>query len=631
MRLGRTTRIVLLLAIASGSLAQAAETKKPSPPDKKVAMMRLRGMLSERESMMSLFMSDTDHGTLRGFIKRIDQAASDKAVKAMVLVIDEPMLAWGQVREIRQAIQRLRKADKKVHCHLAYADKGGYLIASACDRVSMVPSGELFLMGLGAEALYFKGLLDKLGITADIMHCGAYKGAGEPFTRTGPSAESQQQMNRIFGDLYDQMLGMIAESRGLRKEVVKTIVDRGILSAREAAAEKLVDDLSYRHEFMENVRKTYKGAELAKSYGRQKGPDIDFSSPFAFFKLLGQMMKTGDGKTKPAIAVVYVDGLITTGKSTESLFGEIIVGSSTLRSVLLKAAGDKNVKAVVLRVNSPGGSALASDIIHQATQLVSKARKPLIVSMGDLAASGGYYVSAGADTIFAEPSTLTGSIGVVGGKIALGGLFDWAGISTHHYTFGKNAQLFNMTRPFNEQERKVVRDMMTDTYDQFKRVVVAGRRDRLKGDIEDIAGGRIYTGRQALENGLVDKLGGLHEAVAFAADKAEIKDYTIRVLPKPKNLFDYINEALGIDSDDEASVKIGPVGMGRVPLAACPSVRRDAPLAWLARNPNTLAALSVADGAAPDLARAVVRMLIRLDLLRRESTLTVLPQEWIIR
>ncbi len=628
MRDHPATRAALVLVLTAGAAAQAAEKKKPPKPEARVAMIRLGGMLSERESMMSLFLTDADHGTLRGFIKRIDQAAGDTSVTAMALILDEPMLAWGQVQEIRAALARLRKAGKKVHCHLAYAGRGSYLVAAACDRVGMVPSGGLMLMGLGAEALYFKGLLDKIGVTADIMHCGAYKGAGEPFTRTGPSAESQQQMNRIFGDLYDQMLEMIAESRGLRKEVVKRIIDRGLLNAREAAAEKLIDELSYRHEFMDNLRKTYKDAELVKHYGRKKGPEIDFSSPFAFFKLLGQMMKTGDGKAKPTIAVVYVDGIITTGKSTESLFGETIVGSRTLRSVLLKAAADKNVKAVVLRVNSPGGSALASDIIHQATQMVRKTGKPLIASMGDLAASGGYYVSAGADTIFADPSTLTGSIGVVGGKVVFGGLFDWAGISTHRYTFGKNAQMFNMTRPFNEHERKVVRGMMTDTYDQFKRVVVAGRRDRLKGEIEDIAGGRIYTGRQAMKKGLVDQLGGLNEAVAFAADRAEIKDYTIRVLPKPKTLFDYINEALGIDDDNDASAS---VGMGGVPRTACPPAPSDAPLAWVQRNGHAMAALSLAEGASPDVARAIVRLLLRLELLRRESTLTVLPQEWIIR
>ncbi|MBN1342723.1 MAG: signal peptide peptidase SppA [Phycisphaerae bacterium] len=606
--------IAVIVSFGTCALCQAEAEPSAAAP-KKIAMFQLRGPLVEMPRGLTLSLLDETHGTLRELLGRFDKAGKDKDLAGVILLLEEPVLGWAQIQEVRAAIARLRSAGKEVHCHLASSGAGGYMLAAACNRISMVPGGGLDIVGISAEEIYLKGLLDKLGIVADIRHCGAYKGAGEPLTRTGPSKEAAEQMNRLLGDFYDQMIETIAESRKLRPDEARALIDKGPLTARQAAAGNLVDDLSYRHEFMMNVQRKWQGAELAKRYGREKSPELDLASPFAFFKLFSEMMKPTAKKAKNTIALVYVDGMITTGRSSETLWGDIIVGSSTLRSALLKAAGDGDVKAVVLRVDSPGGSALASDIISEATQVVRKAGKPLVVSMGNIAASGGYYVSARAETIFAEAGTLTGSIGVVGGKIALGGLFEKIGISTHTYKRGRNADLFNMTRPFDEGQQKVVQDLMDDVYGQFKRIVVSGRGDRLKGDIDELAGGRVYTGRQALAKGLVDKLGGLDDAVRDAAERAKLTDYTVRVMPKAKTLFDYINDAFGFQDEDEDVSSASEMMLMR-------RMASESPLAGL---------LPVIRELAPDQARAVARMLLRISMLRRESVLAVTPNEWVIR
>ncbi len=604
------TALSALACAAFGGEVRAA-SKAPSP---KIAVFSLRSPLVEAPRGMVLTLTDEDRGTLRELLTRFGKARKDKAISGVALLLDRPSLGWAQVQDIRAAIAGLREGGKEVHCHLSSGGPGSFMVAAACNRVSMVPSGTLGLMGLSAEGIYLKGLLDKLGIVADMLHCGAYKGSAEPLTRTGPSEEAQEQMNRVLGDLYNQMVETIATSRGLRADEVRDLLDRGPLTARQAAAAKLVDELSYRHEFIGEIRKRFKGAQLARSYGREKGPELDLTSPLGFFKLIKGMVEPSGKKGKDVIALVYVDGMINTGKSAETLFGDMLVGSTTLRSTLLKAAGDKTVKAVVLRIDSPGGSALASDIIYQASQVVRKAHKPLIASMGDVAASGGYYVAVGADAIFAEPGTVTGSIGVVGGKIALGGLFNMIGVTTHTYKFGKNADLYSMTRPFDDRQREVVMALMRDTYGQFKRCVTSGRGGRLKGDIDDLAGGRVYTGRQALDKGLIDKLGGLDQAIRAAAAKAKVTDYEVRIMPKPKTLFDYIGEMLGMESGDEDASKRSGAEL----------------LPWL-RGLAGVEGIAALGRLAPSQTRALVRMLMRIELLRDEAVLTVTPEEWMIR
>jgi protease-4 len=489
-------------------------------------------------------------------------------------------------------------------------------MAAPASKVYLVPTGGVNLIGLHVEQTYLKGLLDKIGVSADIEHMGAYKGAGEPFTRTGPSEEAKEMLDWLLNDLYDQMVQQIAEDRQLEPDQVKQLIDKGPFSAEEAKKAKLVDEVGYPEDFMKTLKDRY-GANLdvVHDYGKRELPEIDLSSPFGVFKFFGEIMSKTKAGSKPQIAVVYVDGMIVTGKTDEGIFGgEGVAGSTTVRRLLAKIREDKQVKAVVLRVDSPGGSAVASDIIWHATQAVGK-EKPFIVSMGNVAASGGYYVSAGASKIYADPGTITGSIGVVGGKLVTTGLWNWLGVSFHETSRGKHADIYNTNRPFTEEEREIIRKYMRDVYQSFKDRVTEGRKDKLKGEIESLAGGRVYTGRQAQAKGLVDQLGGMQEAIKYAASEANVSNYEVVQLPAPKNFFElFIKSLSGEDLDDEGE-----------------SVQVMAQQGWLTRSPaagEVLATLAKLD---PVKMRAVFEMLRRLELLSQESTLLVMPETLVIR
>jgi protease-4 len=289
------------------------------------------------------------------------------------------------------------------------------------------------------------------------------------------------------------------------------------------------------------------------------------------------------------------------------------MGSTTMRRILDRARRDDDIKAVVLRVNSPGGSALASDIIWEASRRLNET-KPLIVSMGDVAASGGYYISVGSATIFADPATLTGSIGVVGGKLVTKGLWDWAGVNFYTKSYGKNADLFSTHKQFTEQQRETFRSHMSKVYKAFKDRVLEGRRNELSRDLEELAGGRVYTGRQAKAKGLVDRLGGLREAIACAAEQAELEEYELLILPERKNFMEMLFEPQGTEDDENLD---GPAVLQGLLIG------KDRH--WLSGYLQGLARLD------PIAARSVIRSLLRIELLGKEQTLLVLPGELNIR
>jgi protease-4 len=504
----------------------------------------------------------------------------------------------------------LRAADKDVYCHAESLTAGMYVLASAATRLSIVPTGEIDLAGLYGESPYIKKLLDRIHVEADFEHIGAYKSAAEALTREGPSEPAREEMNWLFDDLFAQLVDGVAKNRDLSPERVRALIDEGPYSAERALQVKLVDAVEYRDDFLREIeRKFGKSAKLTRNYGGKKGPEIDFSNPFAIFKILGEMMRGAEEGEKPAIGIVYVDGMIVSGRSEDGLLGSRTVGSTTIRAALDKARKDEKIKAVVLRVDSPGGSALASEVMWHAARQCAK-EKPLVVSMGDVAASGGYYVSVAADTIFADPGTITGSIGVVGGKIVTKGLWDWAGVSFHEIKRGRNADLGNTNRKWDDRERAIIVQRMKEVYDVFTGHVKESRGKRLKDDIEKLAGGRVYTGQLALANGLIDRIGGLDDAIRFAADEANLAEYDIRVLPKPKTFLDLFMKGLGADEDDDdasAAASSWPV--------AAPGVEMLAP---------------VLKPLGPARARMIARFLMRVDLLGRERVLTVLPAEMLI-
>lgn len=597
--------------------ATKTATTKPAKPAI-IAVYNLRGELKDGPPTLAVSLDLRTPQSLFKLLERFRKIEKDNEVKAVLLSISDLALGWGQMQELRQAILGLRAAKKDVYCYLEDASPSVYLLATAASRISIVPTGEIALMGMHVEQAYFKGLMDKIGVEADIEHMGEFKGAGEPFTRTGPSEQARQMIEWLVKDLFEQMIETVSQGRDIPFDKVRSLIDQGPFNARQALEAKLVDHAIYADELVDALRDRYgDDARFVQNYGADKRAQLDLSSPFAIFKLLGESASKGKPSAKPAVAVVYLDGMIVTGRTEQSPFGDAgTVGSTSLRHALARAASDKSVKAVVLRVNSPGGSATASDIIWRAASELGK-EKPLVVSMGDMAASGGYYVSAGARAIFADRGTITGSIGVLTGKIVTKGLWDWVGITFHETTMGQNADLFNTNRRFDDRQRAIVREHLENIYKEFTDRVMAGRGNKLKKDLSELAGGRVFTGRQAEANGLVDRLGGLQDAVSYAAKLADLSEdeYELRVLPEPKNFMDlFIRSLTGQEEDDEGvdvAVTIDEPWTLRLPFAG-----------------ELLPALKALD---PDRAKLVLRSLLRIELLGREHVLLALPCEISIR
>ncbi len=408
----------------------------------------------------------------------------------------------------------------------------------------MPESGTLAVTGVRAELTFFKDLLDKLGIKAEMMQIGAYKGAAEPLTRTGMSPEFRKQFESVIDNYYSQMIDTIAHDRKLDSGKVKDLIDEGLFTATAAKEAGLVDRVAYIDEFRKDLAEKLKVEEvtLVEDYGK-KQIDADFSGFGGMMKFM-QMLMGGEAQEKGGknkkIAVVYAVGVITDGESGGGLLSETTLGGDTLAKAIRDADANPKVVAIVLRIDSPGGSALASDLVWRE---VVRAKKPIVASMGDVAASGGYYIAMGAKKIVAEPGTLTGSIGVVGGKVALKGLFDKVGIKTESISRGKLSGWESVDEPFTTAEREAWMKSMKDIYRQFTTKAAEGRKIELKHLQDDLAGGRVYTGKMAVDNKLVDKLGTLDDAVAEAKSLAGLKaDEPIDrlELPKPKTLFEML-------------------------------------------------------------------------------------------
>ncbi len=397
---------------------------------------------------------------------------------------------------------------------------------------------------------FYKDLFEKIGVKADMLQMGDFKAAAEPYMRSSMSEPGRKQLTSVIDDYYENsIVERIARLRAERKfttEQIKKLIDEGPYTARAAHKAGLIDRVAYAEQFRTAMKKSLKADELkiVKDYGKDKKEDIDFSNPFAILKLLAPP-KTKDSKG-PKIAVIYAVGVITTGKSAEGLFGAETVGSTTMIQAIRQAEKDETVKAIVLRVDSPGGSALASDLIWNE---LKRSKKPVIASMSDVAASGGYYISMAAKKIYADPGTLTGSIGVVGGKLALGGTFNKVGIKTEVISRGANSGINSSERPFSESERKTMTALMRDIYDQFLDKALEGRKKAGKKmtreELVNLAGGRIWTGRQAKENGLIDELGSLDDAIAAARALTDLpanKEPELLVLPKSRGFLDSLIE-----------------------------------------------------------------------------------------
>jgi protease-4 len=491
-----------------------------------VGHIELKGSYSEGVGGGGLFSEVVE--TLGDVLQRLKKAASDENLDAVVLHIDGPQIGWAKLHEIRTAIGKIRQNGRKVYAWLEGADTKDYLLASACDQIIIPESGMIMLPGLRAEISFYKNLFDMLSIQPEMLRVGEFKSAAEPYSRTEMSPAFREEMEAIINDYYRQIVEMVAASRKLTPEQVIAIIDTGLFSADDAKKQGLIDHVAYEDHILNLIKGDQKEAEvkLIKTYGKKK-IDTDFSGFAGMAKMMNMLTGVEPAtrkSTNAKIAVISAVGPIMSGSSQSDFFGDETMGSTTMIKAIRQARDDSTVKAVVLRVDSPGGSALASDLMwHELETLDGK--KPLIVSMGDTAASGGYYIAMGADRIFAEPGTLTGSIGVVGGKIALEKFYAKIGITTSVVQKGKNAGVLSTTKAWTDTERDAMQKMMNDIYAQFTKKAATGRKMEYE-KLEKMARGRVYTGVQALALGLVDELGTLDDAIAHAKKAAGIDPET---------------------------------------------------------------------------------------------------------
>lgn len=556
---------LLAAFVPAGRADDSTPKAKAAAEDKKadkavVAVFKLDGTLTEPPVADDLPFGGPSV-SLKTLVERLRKAADDPQVKAIVLMADGAQIGTAQKEELRQALAKFRAAGKDIFAHSDSMQMGEYALLAGATRLSVVPTGDLWVTGMHGEAMYLRGLLDKLGAQPDFLTCGAYKSAAETFMRKEPSKEAHAMQEWLFDGIFDTYVGLIAKGRGVDAAKVKSWIDNGPYTAEKAKEAGLIDAVEHRQDFEKFVKSKVGGAPtFAHKYGEPKQPTLDLSSPLGFFKIFTEAAAAAKAKKtgKPAVGIVYVNGAISVGKATPSPFGGSDGAYSTdIRKALDEAARDDSIKAVVLRVDSPGGSAVASEIILDATKRV-KAKKPFVVSMGNVAGSGGYYVACAADTIFANDSTITASIGVVSGKLVTNGMWNKVGITFTPYQRGKNAGMLSSGTPFNPEERERMQAYMDEIYGVFKGHVTASRGNRLKKPIDELAGGRVFTGKQALELGLVDKIGTLQDAVHFVADKADLTEYEVRAVPEPKGLIEQILESAGGGRNDPKRLTAGP-------------------------------------------------------------------------
>ena len=444
---------------------------------------------------------------LQGATQAIRKASRDRRIGALVVRFAHPDIGWAKAASLARSIEAFRSSGKPVVAFLEGAGNLDYGLACACETLIMHPGASLDLVGLQAEAFFFKDLLEQIGIEAQLDSVGEYKSAGETFMRSEMSPPSREALRSLLVDLSDQLEHAIAKGRGLATERVREVFDDGPYTAEEALRLGLVDRVDQE--------------DACESLLREK-LDVDVVVvPHSRYRVRDAWLKRLLTFRRQQVAVVYAVGVIASGDHRRARPSTRVVGSRSFQELLKRVRESPRVKAVVLRVESPGGSAVASDLIWREVALTRK-KKPVIVSMGDVAASGGYYIATAADAIVAEASTLTGSIGIVGGKMVARRLLDKLGIQRETIALSKRAGFRSPTRSFTVEERDKQRAQLRYFYEKlFVPRVAEGRRLELK-QVDDVARGRVWTGRQGKERGLIDELGDLETAIQLARDRAGV-------------------------------------------------------------------------------------------------------------
>jgi protease-4 len=527
--------LAVLVSIAGVTFMSLAVSGAPSVPSSATLVLRPGGELQEvvpDDVVGQVFGLQGD--TVRGFVDNLHKARRDSRIKTVLLMPGGLQLPyWAKVQELRNAVIDFRKSGKKVVAFLEYGGDREYFLASAADRVFLLPSSPLDLSGVASYEIFLRGAFDKAGAYPDFLHVGDYKSASNQLTEKGFTPAHRQMVESLNRDTYEQLVHGIAESRKKTEQEVRALLAQGPFVPEEALRVGLVDDLAYEDQLAEH-EPTLDEDETNRVEGRNYLRVSPSSVGF---------------RPRSRIAVLYAVGTIASGKSTFDPLSGSVLGSETFVEQIRRAREDSSIKAIVLRVDSPGGSALASDVIWRELMVTrdADASRPLVVSMSDLAASGGYYIAMAGDVIVAQPATITGSIGVVGGKIAIGGTLNKIGINHETVVSGPNASIGSPFAPFTPTQRKKVQELMETIYDDFVAKAAESRKTTPE-QIDAVAQGRVWTGQQARERGLVDALGGLDTAVAIAKERAKIpvdEDVELVVFTGRRTLYEALTEQLG--------------------------------------------------------------------------------------
>jgi protease-4 len=510
-----------LVIITFASFVYLEFGRPPSVKSNSYLEITLSGSLQEKTSP-DLFMSffGVSPGlSMYDIWLNFQKAERDRRIQAIVLRFGTLQCGWAKINELRDLVLEFRKTGKKVYATFEEsldADKE-YFLATACDRIVLLPSGIMMINGIGGYFPFFKRGLEKLGIDYEVEHIAEYKTAMNEFTEAGFTPAHKEMMESIYGDIYSYYLRQIASARGKSEEEIQELLDYGFFQGQEAKEKGMVDEVLYEDEFQNVLRDN--GRKLTKI------------SQDRYTKINPASLGLYRGRK---IALIYGMGTILTGEGMYQ-----VMGSSTVARWIRQARMDPSVEAIVFRIDSPGGSAVGSDVIWREVVLAKK-EKPIVVSMSDLAGSGGYWIAMSAHKIVAQPQTWTGSIGVIWGKPNLVKLYEKLGVTAEEMTFGEKADIFSTFRKWTPEERALIKKEMTWTYEQFLTKASEGRK-MTKEEVNEIGRGRVWTGNQAVKIGLVDELGGLSKAIDLAKDLAGIpagEQVKLVVQPKKVSFFD---------------------------------------------------------------------------------------------
>jgi protease-4 len=497
----------------------------------------------------------------------LKRAASDDRVRALVVKVGGSRIGLAKVQELRDAVLEFRQSGKLA---VAWSESFGefvrgnvpYYLATGFDRIYLQPSGTLGLTGVAVEQVFLHGALERLGIDFQSAKRSEYKSAADQLTETGFTGPAREAAARLAESVTEQLAAAIAAGRGLTVEHSRALLARGPFLAQQALSERLVDGLLYRDQVYEQVRKEA-GADTTLLYLQRYRRTHSLGD---LPRRLGSgVRELAPGQPERFVAMIYAHGAIRSGRSGRGGPGGGGMGSDTVAAALRAAAADEGARAVVLRVNSPGGSATASDVIWREVVRVRAAGKPVVVSMGDVAASGGYFISAPADVIVAQPATITGSIGVILGKPVLQELFERVGVSTDLVADGAaNATMFSSSRPFSDTDWSRINEWLDAIYADFTEKVASGRRMDI-GRVHELARGRVWTGADAVANGLADQTGGMREAIAVARRRAGLPDDApVRSYPR----FGPLDQLRPAESSESRPAAAGSLGAGAVASVA---------------------------------------------------------------